>query len=143
MSVNKGTATRQKQVAETSNKTVSDKKSISPLPRINREIEIVNSLSTKERKAVELTLKILEEKKSRWLTSLMKYASSVSSEEIAKEFDGIERSFEVRGKAASEIWKDKKTRKKKYKSVDKLLPDFFKSWLNNWSERRKNLKKVA
>lgn len=101
---------------------------------------IVNALTEEEKRAVEIALKIIEQKKSRWLTALFKYASAVSSEEIAREFDGIERSFEVRGRAASEIWKDKESKKKKYKSVDKILPNFIKDWLQLFSERRKDLK---
>lgn len=136
-----GAAARQEPISDTSNNNGDGKiKAVPVVTEADREIGIVNSLTLEERRAVEITLKLLEEKKSRWITALFKYASAVSSEEIAQTLDGIERSFEVRGKAASEIWKDQKTKKKKYKSVDKLLPEFFKDWLHVFSERRKSLK---
>lgn len=108
--------------------------------RVEREVAIVNSLTAEELQAIETVLRVLQDKKSTWLVNLFKYVSSVCSEELANHYDGIERSFEIRGNAVSEIWKDKFTKQKIYESINKFLPADFKKWLINFGERRKALK---
>lgn len=93
--------------------------------RHRREVKLIKELSPDQIEVLNDALHILANTKSTWIVNIFKLAASTRSTELSYDYSEPEMSFEVRGNAYSEIWRNPLKNKKIYESITselQLLP---------------------